>query len=70
MKEFSENGSFVEMMKSFKSMFGMHDMDTARKAGQEQSARVNIVRERLRKKMEAKKKQNGGGGGGGGGSKK
>jgi hypothetical protein len=65
-KEFSENGSFVEMMKSFRNMFGMHDMDTARRAGQEQTARSNIVRERLRKKMEAKKKQ----GGGGGGSKK
>jgi Sec7-like guanine-nucleotide exchange factor len=64
MKEFSENGSFVEMMKSFRTMFGMQDMGTARKAGQEQSARSSLVRERLRKKMEAKKN------GGGGGSKK
>jgi len=55
MKEFSENTSFVEMMETFKKTFGMQDPDTARKAGQDQSARSLLVRERLRKKMEAKR---------------
>lgn len=55
MKEFSENGSFVELMSSFKSMFNMEDMDIARQAGREGDARRNIVKERLRKKLEAKK---------------
>ena len=55
MKEFSGNTSFVEMMETFRSTFGMENMDVARKAGHEQSARSNIVRERLRKKMEAKR---------------
>jgi hypothetical protein len=55
MKEFSGNNSFVEMMESFRNTFGMQDLNVARKAGQEQTARSNIVRERLRKKMEAKR---------------
>ena len=55
MKEFSENGAFVELMKSFKGMFGMEDPEVARKAGNSQSARGALVRERLRKKMEAKR---------------
>jgi len=59
MKEFSEDGAFVELMKSFKGMFGMEDPEVARKAGQSQSARSSLVRERLRKKMEAKKNNQG-----------
>ncbi len=55
MKEFSENGSFVELMSSFKSMFNMEDMETARQVGREGDARRNIVKERLRKKLEAKR---------------
>ena len=55
MKEFSENSSFVEMMGGIKSAFGMEDMDMARKAGQEGSARLAAVRDRLRKKLEKKK---------------
>lgn len=55
MKEFSQNGSFVELMGAFKSMFNMEDMDVARQAGREGDARRNIVKERLRKKLEAKK---------------
>jgi hypothetical protein len=53
MKEFSENPGFVEMMESFRSVFGMEDPDLARKTGNEQSARMAIVRERLRKKAAA-----------------
>jgi hypothetical protein len=59
MKEFSGDGSFVELMQSFKQMFGMEDPEVARKAGNSQSARGALVRERLRKKMEAKKNNQG-----------
>ena len=54
-KEFTGNTAFVEMMESFRSTFGMEDPDLAREAGQEGTARRNIVKERLRKKLEAKK---------------
>lgn len=54
-KEFSGNGAFVEMMESFRSTFGMDDPDLAREAGRDGDARRNLVKERLRKKMEAKK---------------
>jgi len=55
MKEFAENSSFVDMMQGIKSAFGMEDMDTARKAGREGSARLSTARDRLRKKLEKKK---------------
>jgi hypothetical protein len=70
MKEFSENPAFVEMMESFRSMFGMEDPDLARKTGNEQSARMSIVKQRLQKKLEAKKAAAAGGGAGGIDSKK
>lgn len=56
MKEFAGNASFVEMMEGLKSAFGMEDMETARSAGRESSARLSIVRDRLRRKLEAKQK--------------
>lgn len=56
MKEFSENPAFVEMMEAMKKTFGFEDMDAARAAGQEPTARMSIVRERLRRKLEAKNK--------------
>lgn len=55
MKEFSSNSSFVEMMEGIKGAFGFEDMDLARQAGREGSARLLAVRERLRKKLEKKK---------------
>jgi hypothetical protein len=55
MKEFAENPAFVEMMEMMRSTFGFEDMETARAAGQEQSARLALVKNRLRKKLEAKK---------------
>jgi len=55
MKEFAENSSFVEMMEGIKSAFGFEDMDIARKAGKEGTARMSIARDRLRKKLEKKK---------------
>lgn len=54
-KEFSENSSFVDMMSGIKSAFGFEDMDLARKAGKEGSARLAAARDRLRKKLEKKK---------------
>ena len=55
MKEFSENSSFVDMMENIKRAFGMEDMDIARKTGNEGSARMSLVRDRLRRKLEKKK---------------
>jgi hypothetical protein len=55
MEEFSENPAFVEIMENFKNMFGFEDMDIARKAGREGSARLAIVKDRLKKKLDAKK---------------
>ena len=55
MKEFSSNSSFVDMMKGIKNVFGMEDLDIARKAGREGSARLSMARDRLRKKLEKKK---------------
>ena len=54
MKEFSDNSGFVDMMEGIKKSFGFEDMDIARKAGKEGSARLSIVKERLRKKMAQK----------------
>jgi hypothetical protein len=54
MKEFAGNSSFVDMMQGIKSVFGMEDMDVARAAGREGSARLSMVRDRLRKKLEKK----------------
>ena len=58
MKEFAGNSSFVDMMDGLKSAFGFEDMDLARSAGREGSARLSLARDRLRKKLE-KKKQGG-----------
>ena len=55
MKEFSENSSFVDMLSGIKSAFGFEDMDMARAAGREGSARLAAARDRLRKKLEKKK---------------
>jgi len=55
MKEFAGNSSFVDMMGGIKSAFGMEDMDMARAAGREGSARLATARDRLRKKLEKKK---------------
>lgn len=54
MKEFASNSSFVEMMDGIKSAFGFEDMNLARQAGKESSARLSLARERLRKKASEK----------------
>jgi len=55
MKEFAENKSLVEMMEGIKAAFGFEDMDVARAAGKEGTARMSIARDRLRKKLDKKK---------------
>ena len=53
MKEFSENPAFVDMMDSMRKAFSFEgNMEGARAAGMEQSVRLNMVRERLRRKAE------------------
>jgi hypothetical protein len=54
MKEFASNSSFVDMMEGIKGAFGFQDMDMARQAGREGSARLSLVKERLRKKASEK----------------
>lgn len=54
MKEFAGNSSFVDMMDGIKSAFGFQDMDLARAAGRESSARLSMVKDRLRKKASEK----------------
>jgi hypothetical protein len=54
MKEFSENSSFVDMLGGLKKAFGFEDMDLARQAGKEGSARLSIVKDRLKKKASEK----------------
>ena len=54
MKEFASNSSFVEMMEGIKSAFGFEDMNLAKAAGRESSARLAMVKERLRKKVAVK----------------
>jgi hypothetical protein len=54
-KEFADNPALVELMETFRNTFGMMDMDTAKSVGREGEARRNIVRERLRAKLEKRK---------------
>lgn len=59
MKEFSENSSFVDMLSGLKKAFGFEDMDLARQAGKEGSARLSIVKNRLKKKASEKEARKG-----------
>ena len=52
MKEFSENPAFVDMMDSMRKTFSFDgDMDAARAAGQEKSAKLHLAQERMRKEL-------------------
>jgi len=53
--EFKSQPAFVEIMQAFRSAFSFEDPDVARAAGREEDSRRAIVRDRLRKKLEAKK---------------
>ena len=56
LKECTDNPAFQEMMESFRDSFGAFaDPDLARNQGRDGDARLTLVRERLRKKMEKKK---------------
>lgn len=55
MKEFSENPAFVELMESFRSVFGFEDPDAARQAGREGESRLAMARARLRAKADKKR---------------
>jgi hypothetical protein len=55
MKEFSENPAFVQMMDSMRKAFSFEDPDAAAAAGRPENARLALVRDRLRRKLEAKK---------------
>jgi len=57
MKEFSENPAFVSMMESMRNTFGAADPQSG---GAEQSARMNIIKERLRRAQAAKEAARGG----------
>lgn len=54
MKEFAGNSSFVDMMEGIKGAFGFQDMDLAKAAGREGSARLAMVKDRLKKKASEK----------------
>ena len=54
--EFQNNPAFVEILEGFRSVFNFEDMDLARKTGNEGSARLSLVKQRLKKKLEEKKK--------------
>jgi hypothetical protein len=54
MKEFAENSNFVDMMDGIKSAFGFQDMDLSRAAVRESSARLSMLKERLKKKASEK----------------
>lgn len=56
-KEFQSNPAFVDILESFRSAFSYEDMDVARSTGNEGSARLALVRQRLKKKLEAKKQK-------------
>jgi hypothetical protein len=55
MKDFQANPAFTEMMGAFRSAFSFEDPDLARAAGRDNEGRLALVRNRLRKKLEAKK---------------
>jgi len=54
MKTFSENPQFVGLMESFRQSFGAFDPEVARRTNREGEHRLNIVKERLRKKLAEK----------------
>lgn len=51
MKEFSENPAFVQMMESLRKTFSFEDPEAAAAAGRPESARLALVKNRLRQKL-------------------
>ena len=58
MKEFESNPAFVEILEGFRAAFNFEDPDLARKTGNDGSGRLALVRQRLKKKLDAKKNKN------------
>lgn len=54
-KEFQSHPAFVDLMETFRSAFNFSDMDMARATGNDNAGRLTTVRERLRKKLDARK---------------
>jgi hypothetical protein len=52
MKTCTDNPAFTEMMEGMRNVFGMHDPDVARQVGRDGDARRNLVKERLRAKLD------------------
>ena len=57
-KEFADNPEFVEMMDGIKKAFGFDSMGATKKAGKDESARLSMVRDRLRKKLDKRNQGN------------
>jgi hypothetical protein len=55
MKESTDNPQFMEMMESIRNAFGFEDMDMARAQGREGSARLALVKNRMRAEIEKRK---------------
>ena len=55
MKEFESNPSFVEILEGFRAAFNFEDPELARKTCNDGSGRLAMVKQRLKKKLEAKK---------------
>ena len=55
MKEFQSHPAFTEMMEAFKSAFSFDDPEMARAAGRDNEGRLSLVRNRLKKKLEARR---------------
>jgi len=56
MKEFQGHPAFTEMLKQFRDSFSFAEPETARRAGRDGENRLELARERLRKKLAERKK--------------
>jgi hypothetical protein len=57
MKEFQEHPAFVDLMESFRGMFGGGDKfaEAQKAAGRDEKSRLSVVQARLRKKLEERR---------------
>ncbi len=57
MKEFTDNPAFVELMESFRNVFGFEDQDAARAAGRDGDNRRAIAQRHLRQERERREQR-------------
>jgi hypothetical protein len=57
MKQFTDNPAFVELMESFRSVFGFEDTEMARAAGRDSDNRRAIAQRHLRQERERREKK-------------